>query len=197
MLTSKQLEEVNNILKNDGVIAFVTDTVWGIGCLPSSKTAVEKIYSIKHRDAHKPLILMSNEVYHLLDYLKQPLTKTAHIVIKKYFPGAVTVVAEKSENTGDYLTSGMNTVGVRVPDNALFAQICEYIDGHVLATTSANISNEPAALTYEETLNSIGDKVDLVLPDCGCEAKGTASTVVGITDDEIKVFRQGAEIIEI
>ena len=182
---------INEILKNGGVIAYVTDTVWGLGCLPNNEEAVKKIYEIKHRDGKKPLILMSNEFYNLFDYLKQPILKEAQKLIKKYFPGALTLVLEKSENTPDYITSGMNTVGVRIPDNEVFQEICKNIEGHTLATTSANLSGEPAALSFEEAMNYIGDKVDLVIPDFGHTAKGKASTVAGFKDNEIVIFRQG------
>ena len=183
--------KINEILKNDGVIAFVTDTVWGLGCLPESEKAVKKIYKIKHREAKKPLILMSYDIYPLLNYVKNPIEKEGQLLIKKYFPGALTVILEKSENTPDYLTSGMPTVGIRVPDNEIFAEICKNIEGGVLATTSANISGEPPALTYDEAVKYIGDKVDLVIPSDGCEAQGTASTVVGFKDGNVVVYRQG------
>ena len=171
--------KINQILNNDGVIAFVTDTVWGLGCLPTSKKAVEKIYKIKHRESKKPLILMSYDVYPLLDYIKQPIEKQAQLLIKKHFPGALTLVIEKSEKTPDYITSNMNTVGIRVPDNETFANICKNIDKKVLATTSANISGEPAALSYEEIVKNLTNDVDLIVPDFGIRAKGNASTVVG------------------
>ena len=184
-------KHIDNILKNDGVIAFVTDTVWGLGCLPSSEKAVRKIYEIKNREAKKPLILMSNETYNLFEYVKQPIEKEAQKLIKKHFPGALTLVLEKSENTPDYITSGFSTVGIRIPDNKTFAQICANIEGHVLATTSANISGEPPALTYKEALNYIGDKVDLVIESFGEEAQGRASTVAGFKDGEVVIYRQG------
>lgn len=186
---------INEVLKSGGVIAYVTDTVWGLGCLPNNEKAVKKIYDIKHRDGKKPLILMSNEFYNLFDYLKQPIPKEAQKLIKKFFPGALTLVLEKSEKTPDYITSNMNTVGVRIPDNKVFQKICENIDGHILATTSANLSGEPAALTYDEAMNYIGDKVDLVIPDFGYSAKGKASTVAGFKNDEIIIFRQGEIVI--
>ena len=188
-------DKINEVLKNDGVIAFVTDTVWGLGCLPSSEKAVHKIYEIKHREAKKPLILMSYDIYPLLDYVKQPIIKEGQMLIKKHFPGALTVVLEKTDSTPDYLTSGMPTVGIRVPDNQTFAEICKNIDGGVLATTSANLSGEPSALTYEEAVKYIGDKVDAVIPSYGFEAQGRASTVIGFKDDEVVVFRQGEIII--
>jgi len=185
------VNRINEILQNGGVIAYVTDTVWGLGCLPDNEKAVKKIYEIKHRDGKKPLILMSDEFYNLLDYVKQPIEKEAQKLIKKYFPGALTLVLEKSEKTPDYITSGLPTVGVRIPDNETFADICRSIDGRVLATTSANLSGEPAALTYEEAVKYIGDKVDLVIPSYGHEAQGRASTVAGFKDGKTIIYRQG------
>ena len=189
------MNRINEVLQNDGVIAFVTDTVWGIGCLPTSEKAIQRIYEIKKREAKKPLILMSDDIYPLFDYVKQPIQKEAQKLIKAHFPGALTLVVEKSENTPDYITSNMNTVGIRVPDNETFANICKAIDGRVLATTSANLSGEAPALSYEEALNYIGEKVDLVIPDYGHTAKGLASTVAGFKDGETIIFRQGEIII--
>ena len=189
-------QKIKNILKNDGVIAFVTDTVWGLGCLPTSKKAVERIYEIKHRDSKKPLILMSNDIEPLRKYVK-PLTEKAEALVKKYFAGALTLVVEKSELTPDYITSGLNTVGIRVPDNKVFAEICSCVEGNVLATTSANLSNEPPALTYDEAVKYIGDKVDLVVEDYGKKAQGRASTVAGIFPDSIKIFRQGDVVLDV
>lgn len=189
-------QKIKNILENDGVIAFVTDTVWGLGCLPTSKKAVERIYEIKHRDSKKPLILMSNDIEPLRKYVK-PLIEKAEALVKKYFAGALTLVVEKSELTPDYITSGLNTVGIRVPDNKVFAEICSCVEGNVLATTSANLSNEPPALTYDEAVKYIGNKVDLVVEDYGEKAQGRASTVAGIFPDSIKIFRQGDVVLDV
>lgn len=188
------IQKINEILNNDGVISFVTDTVWGIGCLPTSKKAVQRIYEIKNRDTKKPLILMSDDIKYLRKYVK-PLSILANELIQKHFPGALTLVVNKSDNTPDYITSGLSTVGIRVPDNKTFSKICQFTDGHVLATTSANLSNEPAALTYEEAVKYIGNKVDLVVEDFGKKAKGRASTVAGISPKGLKIFRQGDVVL--
>ena len=190
MLDENEKLKIKQILENDGVIAFVTDTVWGLGCLPESKAAVEKIYSIKNRDSKKPLILMSYDIYPLIKYVDN-IPKEGHILIKNYFPGALTLVLNKSDETPDYITSSLPTVGIRVPDNEVFGDICKTIPNHVLATTSANISSEPPALTYEEAVKYIGDEVDYVVKDYGLSAKGRASTVAGVFGNEIKLFRQG------
>lgn len=192
----KNNDEIINVLTNGGVIAYVTDTVWGLGCLPNNESAVKKIYEIKKREAQKPLILMSNDIYPLLDYVK-PISKIGQILIKKYFPGALTIVTDKSENTPDYITSSMPTVGIRVPDNEVFREICEIIPGHVLATTSANLSHQPSAKTYEQALENMSGLADLIIEDYGYAAKGLESTVVGVMNNELRIFRQGAIHLDI
>lgn len=194
MLENK--EKIVEILQNGGVITYVTDTVWGLGCLPENEKAVRKIYEIKKREAQKPLILMSNEVYNLLDYVK-PIPKIGQILIKKYFPGALTIVTDKSERTPDYITSNMPTVGIRVPDNEIFRQICEAIPNHVLATTSANLSHQPSAKTYEQAVTNMSSLADIIIPDYGYSAKGLESTVVGVMNNELRIFRQGAINVEL
>ena len=192
----KNKDEIINVLTNGGVIAYVTDTVWGLGCLPNNESAVKKIYEIKKREAQKHLILMSNDIYPLLDYVK-PISKIGQILIKKYFPGALTIVTDKSENTPDYITSSMPTVGIRVPDNEVFREICEIIPGHVLATTSANLSHQPSAKTYEQALENMSGLADLIIEDYGYVAKGLESTVVGVMNNELRIFRQGAIHLDI
>lgn len=192
----KNKDEIVQVLENGGVIAYVTDTVWGLGCLPTNEKAVAKIYEIKKREAQKPLILMSNEIYNLLDYVK-PIPKIGQKLIKKYFPGALTIVTDKSDKTPDYITSSMPTVGIRIPDNEVFKQICEIIPGHVLATTSANLSHQPSAKTYEQALENMTGLADLIIEDYGHCAKGLESTVVGVMNEELRVFRQGAIYIEL
>lgn len=193
----KNKDEILRVLKNDGVIAFVTDTVWGLGCLPSSEKAVKKIYEIKKREAQKPLILMSNEIHHLLKHV-EIIPKIGQKMIKKYFPGALTIVTKKrADMTPDYLTSGMETVGIRVPDNDVFRSICEIIPEHVLATTSANLSHQPSAKSFGQAVENMSGLVDLIIEDYGHECQGLESTVVGIIDDEnYKIFRQGSLEIE-
>lgn len=183
-------KELNTILKNGGVIAFVTDTVWGVGCLPNNENGVKKIYELKHRDTSKPLILMSNNVENLRPYV-QNVSNRALKIAEKHFPGALTLIFERSEKTPKTITSGLDTVGVRVPDNKTFQKICSMIDGNVLATTSANLSGETPAMTYEEAVEKVGRLVDLVIEAEDEQAEGVASTVAMVTDTDTKIFRQG------
>ena len=93
----------------------------------------------------------------------------------------------------------METVGIRVPDNEVFKEICEIAPEHVLATTSANLSHQPSAKTYEQALENMSGLADLIISDYGHICKGLESTVVGVFSDEedMKIFRQGAITISI
>lgn len=190
MFNENLKKRIGEVLGNDGVIAFVTDTVWGVGCLPESEKAVEKIYRLKHRENSKPLILMSSEFKHLEPYVRT-IPQKAGALIEKHFPGALTVVLEKSEKTPLFITSNQNTVGIRVPANKTFRNICECTFNKVLATTSANLSHSPSAKSFEEAKEFVGDFVDLVIDDFNETAQGLESTVILAVNDEIKVLRQG------
>ncbi len=188
------VKKLNEDLKNGAVVAFVTDTVWGVGCLPNNQKAVKKIYELKDRDCSKPLILMSNSIENLMPYINT-IPQKAEELIKKHFPGALTLVFEKSDKTPEYITSYKNTVGVRVPNNKVFEKLCEVIDGNVLATTSANLSNFPPATSFDEAIEFVGKYVDYVFEDYGYTSKGLASTVALALNDDIKVLRQGEIVI--
>lgn len=90
----------------------------------------------------------------------------------------------------------MNTVGIRVPDNEVFKEICEVAPGHVLATTSANLSHQPSAKTYEQAFENMSALVDLVIKDYGHTCAGLESTVAGVFGEDVKIFRQGAVNVE-
>ena len=189
------IQDLNERLKQGAVISFVTDTVWGVGCLPNNKNGVENIYSLKNRDTSKPLILMSNKIEHLKPFVKE-ISPKAQNIMDKHFPGALTLIFEKTEEVPSYVTSNQNTVGIRIPNNIFFQELCEVIDGHVLATTSANLSGQPPATNYEEALENIGSNVEFVFQDYGQTCKGLSSTVARVLDDEIKIYRQGEVVLD-
>lgn len=198
-LSEKEIIKIHNSLKKpDGIIAFPTDTVWGIGCLIENELAVDRIYSTKGRSEIKPLILLGSKIEYLVPYVAQ-IPEVARKIIDKYMPGAVTLVLQKSDITPSYLTSGGNTIGIRIPNCPPFLSLLDNaVENHVLATTSANLSGEPAALSKSEVESKLGDKVDYILDDYGYSAKGIESTVVLVESSKnIKILRQGAVIIDV
>lgn len=185
------IKKLNDDLKNGAVVCFVTDTVWGVGCLPTNKTGVDKIYQTKGRDRTKPLILMSNKLDNLIPYTNG-LSQKAQELANKYFPGAITIIAEKSNLTPDFVSANKDTIGIRVPNNKFFSELCSVIDGNVLATTSANLSSQPSAKNYLQACAYLENGVDYIFPDCGFSCDGLESTVVLALDENIKILRQGA-----
>ncbi len=191
----KEFYKIRNILeKNDGVISFPTDTVWGVGCRINNVDAVEKIYDLKGRDKSKPLILLGNDIESLLPYIVKNIPPSAQKIIEKYFPGAVTLVLAKSNKVPDYITSALNTVGIRVPDCFPYRNMVSQCVGEkILATTSANLSGWAAGINYDDVYNSIGDYVDYIYNPEYQNTKELESTVVMVDEfDNIKVLRQGA-----
>ena len=187
-------KNLNEALKNGAVIGFETDTVWGIGALPNCKKGIDNIYEIKNRDRSKPLILMSDKLENLLPYVENSPPKAKEIA-DKFFPGAITIIVKKSDKTPDYITNSFDTVGIRVPNHEGFQELCKNIDGHVLATTSANISNEKTSVCRKDVETSIGNKLYKIYgKDTVCE--GVASTVVLVEqNNSVKVLRQGSVYI--
>lgn len=182
------LENYKNCLEEGGVFAYPTDTVWGIGCLVNNEKGAQKIYEIKKRDGQKPLILLGADMDDFAPYI-QELPDTAKKLATNYWPGAITIIVKKSQKTPDFITSGFDTVGLRIPAHPVLREFLNYTK--VIASTSANLSGEMASITYEQTKKSIGEKMNFILPDCGIKAKGLASTVVLVENGNCKILREG------
>lgn len=197
LMTSDEHALISEILLHDGVIAFPTDTVWGIGCLITSEKAINKIYELKGRDRSKPLIILTKDKKSVLPYIKN-IPQKAEELIDKFLPGALTVVLDKSDNTPYSVTSNNETIGFRIPDHPVIIEILEKcVESHILVTTSANVSGEGAFSSKNDVIKSIGDKIEYTADDYGIVAKGKESTVLYVSsDNDIKIFRQGAVFID-
>ena len=198
-LSETEINKVKvSLNKEDGVIAFPTDTVWGLGCLIENNKAINKIYSIKGRTKNKPLILLGSKIDYLVPYLKE-IPSTAQKIIDECFPGAVTIVLKKSDITPLSITSGFYTVGIRIPDCPILLELLnKAVDNHVLATTSANLSGSKAAIFKTDVEKDLGDKIDYILDDYEFLPKGQESTVISIDENNnVEILRQGAVIIDL
>ena len=178
-------------LKKGEVLAFKTDTVWGFGCDPGDLAAIDKIYEIKKRDIKKPLILMSNDFKHIEKYIKN-IPQYANQLIEKYLPGGLTLIFEKSELCSDKITSGNNTVGIRIPNSPDFSKIINSLDNKILATTSCNLSNEPPVKNYKEAEEKFSACATIIKPIDDTENENIPSTVILLESKNYKILRQGA-----
>ena len=186
-LQDKQfIKRLNEHLQNGGVIAFPTDTVWGLGALPN-RAGADALFEIKKRPHEKHLIIMSDSLDHIKPYM-QDYPKTAFDLAKKYWPGALTIGIPVAD------TDSMSFGAVRVPNYRPFHELCSIINGHCLATTSANISGQPTLTSAEEIQKQFPDII--VIDNAFDKMGGAPSTVVILQNDKINVVRSGAVIID-
>lgn len=188
-LSQNDIEQITDALQNGGVIGFPTDTVWGLGADPTNEVAIKKIYDLKKRDGNKPLILMSSDIKYLRPFVLE-FCEEEERVIHQFFPGALTLITKKSKLTPDYVTSGFDTVGIRIPNHPIFAKVADCSPCKVLATTSANLSSQPSALKKEDVIKYFGENLNFVTNDFGYYAENKESTIIKYTNGW-HVLRQG------
>ena len=176
---------VEDLLKKelkDEVIIFQTDTVYGIGCKINSTKGVAKIYKIKKRDGAKPLAVLCANLAQIQSIVND--YELGELLGKKYWPGALTLILPKNELIGDFITSGYNTVGVRIPNDEIALSILE--KNGPMAVTSLNLSTEPAILKYEKALEYVNE-VDYLVN--GNDLSNISSTVYDCINQ--KTLRKG------
>lgn len=183
----KALVRGQQILQAGGVIAFPTDTVYGLGCLVTEADSIDRLFEIKGRDTNKAIAVLIGNVDHLTR-VTVALGDSARRLAKEFWPGALTLIVPRHPGLPTNL-SPLPTIGVRMPNHA-FAQSLLQINGP-LATTSANLSGLPSPVTAQDVLDQLADRVDLVLDGGPCPG-GVPSTVVDCTGPELRILREGA-----
>jgi L-threonylcarbamoyladenylate synthase len=174
------------VIEAGGVIAFPTDTVYGIGVSPFDKKALEKIYLVKGRSHLKAIPILIADVEDL-DLITPQLSPAGDRLINKFWPGALTLILPLLPDLPKNL-SPTPTVGLRIPDHAVVRDLLRQTGP--LATTSANLSGEPSALTGEGVLQQLDGRIDLVL-NGGPAPGGTASTVLDCSRENPVILREG------
>lgn len=184
-----ELNKIKEILDNDGVIIFPTDTVYGIACNCFSEKAIKKVFDIKKRPENKPINVLSNN----LDKIKlvsKNISEKEKFLIDKYMPGALTIILDKNEKVSDILTAGLDTIGVRIPKNNISLRILENVS-YPLATTSANISGDSAGIKISDFLKEFDGVVDAIIDGGETDLK-VASTIVRVeSGNKLKIIREG------
>lgn len=179
------------VLKGGGLIAFPTDTVYGLAMLPWDSDAVLRLYEVKRRPSDRPIPLLLSDAGQL-GRVAKPLPHFTHLsrqLVTRFWPGGLTLVLPKAEIVPDAVSAGP-TVAVRVPDLPLARDIICGAGG-VLAVTSANLSGQPNPITAQEVEEQLGDQIDLILDGGSCRA-GVPSTILDCTVSPPRLLRRGA-----
>ncbi len=180
------IAEALQIIHRGGLVAFPTDTVYGLACDPFSAAAIDRLFDAKIRSSNKalPVLLGSLEQ---LPLLTSGLTSSAAILAQKFWPGALTLVVPRHPDLPENL-SPYPTVGVRMPDLAFTLDLLRAAGP--LATSSANLSGGSNPLSAEDVLNQLGGRIDLLLDGGTCPG-GVPSTVVDCTQARATILREG------
>jgi L-threonylcarbamoyladenylate synthase len=188
------------VLINGGLVAFPTETVYGLGADACNADAVARIYSVKGRPADHPLIVHVASIDALGDWAAD-VPEYAIALARDYWPGPMTLVVTRSELAGDFITGGQDTVGVRVPNHPVALGLLEAfarVGGKGVAAPSANRFGNVSPTTAEAVSDELSDYLGMsdVILDGGACAVGVESTIIDCTSDVPKILRPGAITVE-
>ena len=185
----KQVEQGISILKQGGIVAFPTDTVYGLGAGISIHQAVDRVYTVKERLQSMALPLLLADTSQITE-VAYPVPPIAWLLISNFLPGALTIVLPKSNSVPDIVTGGGVTVAIRVPAHPVPVALVRGL-GTPIVGTSANLSGKPSLLTADEVYSQLGNRIDLVIDGGRCPG-GKESTIVDVTGETPVVLREGA-----
>jgi len=185
----KQVEKGVSVLKEGGVIAFPTDTVYGLGAGAGIPRAVEKVYRVKERPPNMPLPLLLANTSQLTE-LAEVVPPLAWLLIRSFLPGALTLVLPSSGSAPDTVTAGGKTIAMRIPAHPVPVALAKGL-GYPIIGTSANLSGRPSPLSAEEVRSQLGGKIDFIIDGGRCPG-GKESTIVDVTGQIPVILREGA-----
>lgn len=183
---SEAVEQALESLRQGGVIAFPTDTVYGVAVSAFDRDGIERLFQIKGRSFDKAIAVLLGEEGQV-EQLAQVVPVSAHKLAHAFWPGALTLVVPKKQGLPENL-SQFPTVGLRMPDHKLLRLLLR--KSGPLATTSANPSGYNSSTSADEVLQTLGEKLDLIL-DGGRTPGAVASTVVNCATEEVTILREG------
>jgi L-threonylcarbamoyladenylate synthase len=180
------------VLRNGGLLAFPTETFYGLGAAGLDAVAVRRVFAVKGRPASMPLLLLVDSRA-MAASVATEIPPRAGELMARHWPGALTLVLAAAPGVPAEVTAGTGTVGVRVPAHAVARALVRAL-GEPVTAPSANPTGAPPPVTAGEVLAQLGGAIDLIL-DAGATPGGTPSTVLDVTVDPPRVIRQGAVVV--
>ena len=190
------LKEAAKHLKNGALVAFPTETVYGLGVDAENESAVARMYEVKGRPANHPVIVHISD-QNLVGYWAEEIPDYAISLMRKFWPGPMTLILKRSANAKDFVTGGQDYVGLRVPANPIALKLLsefEALGGHGVAAPSANRFGSVSPTSASDVKNEIGELLgaeDLII-DGGVSEVGVESTIIDCSRDLPRILRLGA-----
>ena len=190
---NSSIKKAAEIIKNGGIVAFPTETVYGLGADAFNPKAIAKIFQAKGRPSDNPLIVHLRTSQDL-KLVARNIPQIAHQLIEKFWPGPLTLILKNKKIIPNIVSGGLNTVAVRMPDNKIALELIKKV-GSPLAAPSANISGRPSGTDAKTVFEDFGNTIDLILND-GKTKIGVESTILDLTITPPAILRQGGVTIE-
>lgn len=187
----EKIMEAANIIRKGGLVAFPTETVYGLGADALNPDAVKSIFKAKGRPADNPLIIHVSNLEQMEQVAK--LNKISLKLIEKFFPGPIALVMKKKKIVPYITSGGLDKIAVRMPDNRVALKLIE--TSCPLAAPSANLSGKPSPTRAEHVIHDFNGKIDMII-DAGETRTGLESTVIDTTEFPVKVLRPGPVTLE-
>lgn len=182
-------ERCRNVIESGGVIAYPTDTFYGLGADPKNPDVVKRLFAIKGRPAGQPILLLLHDRNRVREWAAV-ITAEAEALMDAFWPGPLTLVFPALPSVLQELTGGTGRIGLRVPGNEVTRCLLEAL-GTALTGTSANRSGDPDLQTARDVAGMLGERVDVIL-DAGKTPGGKASSVVEVSAAGLTMVREGA-----
>lgn len=181
-------KQISDVFKKGGIIAYPTETFYGLGVDPFNKTAVKKLFNLKGREPDKPIAILIKDKKMLLE-IADEVPEAAEKLIRKFWPGPLTIIFKAKKSIPALITGNTGKIGVRISNNPAAQKLLKKI-GSPVTTTSANPSGKKSPATTQEVIDYFGGKVDLII-DGGKLYGKLGSTIVDVTEDKLKIIREG------
>ncbi len=186
---SQGIKQASQLILQGGVVAFPTETFYGLGADAGDVVALQKVFQIKGREENKPLLLLVADRTWVQDLVKK-ISPAAEALIERFWPGPLTLVFEASAHLPPILTANTGKVGLRVSSHPVTQALVQAV-GRAITGTSANLSGQASPSLAAQVSQTLGRKVDAIL-DGGKTAGGLGSTVLDVSAVLPKIIRQGA-----
>lgn len=187
-LSGSEWKQVRGIFKEGGMIAYPTETFYGIGVDPFNKSAVNKLFKLKGRGTDKPISILIKDKK-MLSEVVEDISSSAKTLIKRFWPGPLTIIFNAKKTIPPALTGNTGKIAVRISSNPVAQKLLEAINSPI-TTTSANPSGKKSPVTAGEVMDYFGDKIDLII-DGGLLSGKLGSTIVDATEEKLKIIREG------
>lgn len=185
VVKSSEMNEIISTIKNGKVVAFPTETVYGLGVKFGSVETLDLLMEAKNREYSKAITLMVANKQEIENYAY--VSHDAKKIISRFMPGMLTLVFKKKENVDSKMTNGKETIGIRIPDNDFVLSLLK--EAGPMLVTSANLSNHPNTTSTKEVLEQLDGRIDLIVD--GETKDSIASTVIDVSGKDIKILREG------